>query len=63
MKGSKKLKDIFIDLKIPREDRNSIPILCFDDEISWIVGYKTSQLFKVTKDTKKILKITINRKE
>ena len=63
MNGSKKLKDIFIDLKIPREDRNNIPILCFDDKISWIVGYKTSQIFKVTKDTKKILKITINRKE
>ena len=63
MKGSKKLKDIFIDLKIPRENRNSIPILCFDDKVSWIVGYKTSQLFKVTKDTKKILKITVDRKE
>ena len=63
MNGSKKLKDIFIDLKIPRENRNSIPILCFDDKISWIVGYKTSQLFKVTKDTKKKLKITIDRKE
>mgnify|MGYP000007387901 FL=1 len=63
MNGNKKLKDIFIDLKIPREDRNSIPVLCFDDKISWIVGYKTSQLFKVTKDTKKILKITIDRKE
>lgn len=63
MNGSKKLKDIFMDLKIPREDRNSIPILCFDNKISWIVGYKTSQLFKVTKDTKKILKITMDRKE
>ena len=63
MNGSKKLKDIFIDLKIPRENRNNIPILCFDDKISWIVGYKTSQLFRVTKDTKKILKITIGRKE
>lgn len=63
MSGSKKLKDIFIDLKIPREYRDNIPVLCFDDKISWIVGYKTSQLFKVTKDTKKILKITMDRKE
>ena len=63
MNGSKKLKDIFIDLKIPRENRNNIPILCFDDKISWIIGYKTSQLFRITKDTKKILKITIDRKE
>ena len=63
MNGSKKLKDIFIDLKIPREDRNNIPIICFDNKISWILGYKTSQLFKVTQDTKNILKISFDRKE
>ena len=63
MNGSKKLKDIFIDLKIPREKRDTIPIVCFDDNISWVVGYKTSQLFKVTKNTNKILKITFDRKE
>ena len=63
MNGSKKLKDIFIDLKIPREDRNNIPIICFDIKISWILGYKTSQLFKVTQDTKNILKISFDRKE
>lgn len=63
MKGSKKLKDIFIDLKIPIELRNKIPILCFDDEIAWIVGYKVSNKFKVTGKTKKIIKITFTRKE
>lgn len=63
MKGNKKLKDIFIDMKIPREMRDEIPILCFDDKIAWIVGYKTSQESRITQDTKKILKITFDRKE
>lgn len=63
MNGSKKLKDIFINLKVPREKRDNIPILCFDDKISWIVGYKTSQESKITHDTKNILKITFDRKE
>ncbi|WP_440250694.1 tRNA lysidine(34) synthetase TilS, partial [Clostridium sp.] len=62
MNGSKKIKDIFMDLKIPRDDRDEIPIVCFDDEISWVVGCKTSQKFKITKDTKKILKIAFSRK-
>lgn len=61
MKGTKKLKDIFIDLKIPREKRDYIPILCFDNSIAWIIGHKVSEDFKVTKKTKKILKITFSR--
>lgn len=63
LNGSKKVKDIFIDMKIPKEDRDSIPILEFDDNISWIVGIKQSDLYKIKKDTKKILKIAIQRKE
>ena len=62
MSGSKKVKDIFINSKVPREERDNTPILCFDDKISWIVGYKTSQLFKIDSDTKMILKITVSRK-
>jgi len=63
MKGSKKLKDIFIDLKIPVEKRDKIPVLCFDDEVAWIVGYKVSEKFKITKETQNILKVTFTRKE
>ena len=45
IKGTKKLKDIFINLKVPREERDIIPLICFDDEIAWIVGYKVSESF------------------
>lgn len=63
MKGSKKLKDIFIDMKIPQEDRSYIPILQFDEDIAWVVGVKTSDKYRVTKETKFILKIILRRKE
>lgn len=63
MSGSKKLKDIFIDMKIPKEDRDNVPILCFDDKIAWIVGLKVSEQFKITNKTKNILKVVIQRKE
>lgn len=61
MKGSKKLKDLFIDLKIPKEKRDSIPLICFGEEIAWIVGYRISEKFKIEKSTKNILKIFIER--
>lgn len=63
MKGSKKLKDIFIDMKIPKEKRDEIPLIQFNDDISWIVGIKMSNKFKITKETKHILKVSVKRKE
>lgn len=40
MKGRKKVKDFFIDEKIPRRIRKNVPILVSGDEIQWIVGYR-----------------------
>jgi tRNA(Ile)-lysidine synthase len=63
MNGNKKLKDIFIDMKIPKEERDSIPILCFDEKIAWIIGIRTSEEYKITNKSKNILKVSIERKE
>ena len=61
MHGSKKLKDIFIDMKVPKEMRDNIPIIQFDNDIAWIVSLKLSDKFKITSNTERILKITVNR--
>lgn len=63
MSGSKKLKDLFIDLKIPKDKRDDIPLILFGEEIAWIVGYRISDKFKVDKNTKNILQIKIEREE
>ncbi len=60
--GTKKLKEYFIDTKIPREDRGSIPLIATGNEIVWIVGHKISDKFKVTENTKTVLKIEHNRR-
>lgn len=62
MSGTKKVKDIFIDMKIPKDLRDSIPILCFDDKIAWIVGIRTSEEYKLSKNSKNILKVIVERK-
>ncbi|CAM2861335.1 tRNA lysidine(34) synthetase TilS [Hathewaya histolytica] len=61
MQGNKKLKKAFIDMKIPKEIRDIIPLLCFNDEIAWIIGYRVSEKFKVTNKTQNVLKINIER--
>ena len=59
--GRKKLKDILIDDKIPREERDSIPLLALVDshEIFWIAGGRRSTLAPVTESCTDILKIEI----
>lgn len=63
MNGSKKVKDIFIDMKIPKEERSNIPILCFDERIAWVVGIRTSEEYKLTNKSENILKVVVERKE
>jgi tRNA(Ile)-lysidine synthase len=63
MRGSKKLKDLFMDLKIPKDERDKIPLICFGNEIAWVIDYRLSEFFKVDKNTKKILKIIIESGE
>jgi len=63
MSGGKKLKDIFIDMKIPKEERDNIPILCFNEKIAWIIGIRTSENYKLTNESKNILKVVVERKE
>src|SRR5471030_1085862 len=62
MNGSKKLKDIFIDMKVHKEERYNIPILWFDEKIAWIIGIRTSEEYKITNKSKNILKIVVQRR-
>ncbi len=55
--GTKKLKEYFIDNKIPRHERDSIPLITQGKEIVWVIGYKISDKFKVTENTKTVLKL------
>lgn len=57
MKGKKKIKDLFIDSKVPREIRNRIPLIASGSEIIWVVGYRISENYKVDKNTKNVLRI------
>ena len=60
MEGHKKLKDFFVDLKVPMEQRHSTPILCCDDTPVWVCGFRIDDRFKVTPDTKRVLKTSIH---
>src|SRR6056297_2336439 len=59
MKGNKKVKDYFIDKKIPVRLRDKIPLICDDENIIWIVGYRMNHNYRITDKTQNIIKIKI----
>ena len=56
---SKKLKDFFIDEKIDRKDRNKIPLLFINNKLTWIVGKRRSEDFKVKYEDTNILMVSV----
>ena len=51
--GEKKLKDYFIDKKVPNMAREEIPVLASGNQIYCVLGYEISEKVKVTDNTKK----------
>lgn len=58
----KKLKDYFIDKKIPKEDRDNVLLVTDGSQVVWIIGHRLSEAYKVTGDSKNILKLHIDIK-
>jgi tRNA(Ile)-lysidine synthase len=56
--GTQKLHDFLIDHKVPRGRRDAVPLLVdAADRIIWVIGYRVSDLCKVTAATSKIWRI------
>ncbi len=58
-RSRKKLKDYMIDEKIPREQRDKIYILAEGNHVLWVPGYRISEYYKVTRETKHILQVQL----
>ena len=57
--SKKKLKEYFINEKIPREERDQILLLADEEAVLWVIGHRISEQYKVTDETKHILKVQI----
>lgn len=59
--GTKKLKDYFIDKKIPQRMRNEIPVLASGSKILAVADIEIADDLKVTENTKKFYKINYEK--
>ncbi len=60
MNGKKKLSDFLIDIKIDRVQKEKIYVLTdSSDNILWVVPYRINDKYKISKNTKNVIKINI----
>ncbi|MDI6800851.1 MAG: tRNA lysidine(34) synthetase TilS [Thermodesulfovibrionales bacterium] len=55
----KKLQDYFVDEKIPRDERDTVPILTHNNNIVWVIGHRLDDRCRIDKSTKRILKLKL----
>ena len=59
--GTKKLKEYFIDKKIPQRMRNEIPVLAVGDKILIVADVEIADELKVTPETKRYYKVNYEK--
>jgi tRNA(Ile)-lysidine synthase len=45
--GSRRLKEVLVDRRVPRAERERIPLLCVGDRIAWVPGVTIDQSFRI----------------
>ena len=54
--GRKKLQDFFVDRKITRHERDTVPLVVDEqDRIVWVAGHRIDEAFRVTEAAKHVL--------
>jgi tRNA(Ile)-lysidine synthase len=57
----RKIQDFFVDQKVPRDERDIVPLILSANDIIWVTGYRGDDRFRVTENTKRVLKLEIKQ--
>ncbi len=57
--GTRKLKDLFVDLKVPSRERPHRPVVVCGERILWVCGLVVAEEAKVTRDSKRFLRLSL----
>jgi tRNA(Ile)-lysidine synthase len=56
---SMKLSDFFINEKLPQRAREAWPLLCSEDTVIWVPGYRPAHPFRLTDKTRQVVYCTL----
>ena len=60
--GSKKVQDILVDRKVPRWERDAVPVVASPQGVLWVVGHAVDERLRAEKDTEKVLHLRFRRR-
>lgn len=55
---TKKLKDYYINEKVPKYERDYNPLIADGSHILWVLGKRISSFYKVTSETKRVIEVS-----
>jgi tRNA(Ile)-lysidine synthase len=61
MRGTKKVKSIMIDEKLPTPLRAAVPLIACGDEIIWLPGYRIADRYRVAPSTQRIAQVSVEK--
>jgi tRNA(Ile)-lysidine synthase len=57
----KKLQDFFVDEKVPRDERDIVPVVLSGDDILWVAGMRGDERFGPAEGTKRLLVLELKK--
>jgi len=61
MEGSKKLQDILVDAKVPRAQRDRLPLVVAAEEVVWVPGLRRDRRFRPNAATRTVVRVVVVR--
>jgi tRNA(Ile)-lysidine synthase len=61
MSGTKTLGDLFVDRRVPRSQRHSLPVLTVGGSVAWVAGVAVSEDFRLASDADSVAVFTASR--
>jgi tRNA(Ile)-lysidine synthase len=59
MSGEKKLQDYFVDARVPRAERGSIPLVWGADHLLWVAGHRLDDRARIKPQTERVLALRL----
>jgi tRNA(Ile)-lysidine synthase len=63
MVGTKRLQDLFVDEKVPRQLRSRTPLLAAEGQIVWVAGRWLADWARVRPETRRVWRLRFRRDE
>jgi len=61
LSGEKKLQDLLVDARVPREERDAVPLVCASWGIAWVVGHRLDERAALGQHTRSAVRLRFRR--